>query len=329
MSFVLRITTRARFYLYEDKTGIDNLCLVSMQKCMDWRSIKFDWNRARAFLVTAEEGSLSAAARALGMAQPTVGRQVSALEEELGVVLFERVGRGLTLTPSGLELVEHARAMGEAANRVSLTASGQSQSIEGTVSITATEVTSAFLLPPILTKLRTHEPGITVEVVASNSIRDLRRREADIAIRSARPTDPDLIAIRLDDVVVRFYASVGYLEQVGALDGPTDMAKASFIGFQDNDRYMETLMERGMALSAKNFVVSTASHLVHWELVKQGMGIGVMIEQVGDVEPLVRRATPWFDPFVIDVWLVAHRELNTSRRVRLVFDWLAEELTAG
>lgn len=295
---------------------------------MDWRAVKFDWNRARAFLVTAEEGSLSAAARALGVAQPTLGRQVSALEEELGVVLFERVGRGLSLTPSGLELVEHARAMGEAANRVSLTASGQSQSIEGTVSITATEVTSAYVLPPILARLREREPGIAIEVVASNSIRDLRRREADIAIRSVRPTDPDLVAKRLDDVIVRLYGSVGYLEQIGALDGPEAMATASFIGFDDNDRYMEALTERGMPLTAKNFVVSTASHLVHWELVKQGMGLGVMIEQVGDAEPQVRRAAPWFDPFVIDVWLVAHRELNTSRRVRLVFDWLAKELMA-
>src|SRR3954469_19189080 len=121
-----------------------------MRFCMDWRSVKFDWNRARAFLVTAEEGSLSAAARALGMAQPTLGRQVDALEEELGVVLFERVGRGLTLTPSGLELLEHVREMGEAANRVSLAAAGQSQSIEGSICIAVSEVYAAFLLPPIL-----------------------------------------------------------------------------------------------------------------------------------------------------------------------------------
>ena len=106
---------------------------------MDWRSVNFDWNRARAFLVTAEEGSLSAAARALGMAQPTLGRQVDALEDELGVVLFARVGRGLTLTPSGLELLDHVRAMGEAATRVSLAAAGQSQSIEGTSCISASE----------------------------------------------------------------------------------------------------------------------------------------------------------------------------------------------
>src|SRR5437870_10522037 len=130
---------------------------------MDWRSLKFDWNHAKAFLATAQEGSLSAAARALGMAQPTLGRQVDALEAELGVVLFERVGRGFTLTPSGLELLDHVRAMGEAANRVSLSAAGQAQSIEGTICIAASETYAAMLLPPIVAKLRQAEPGIHIE----------------------------------------------------------------------------------------------------------------------------------------------------------------------
>src|SRR6186713_1703226 len=111
--------------------------MSSIRKRMDWRSVNFDWNRARAFLVTAEEGSLSAAARALGLAQPTLGRQVSALEEELGIALFERIGRGLRLTAGGLDLVEHVRTMADAANRLSLTASGRSQTIEGPITVTA------------------------------------------------------------------------------------------------------------------------------------------------------------------------------------------------
>ena len=127
---------------------IDQFLYFDMHICMDWRSIKFDWNKARAFLVTAEEGSLSAAARALGMAQPTLGRQVDGLEQELGIILFERVGRGLTLTPSGLELLDHVRDMGEAAGRVSLTALGQSQALEGTICISASETYAAVLLPP-------------------------------------------------------------------------------------------------------------------------------------------------------------------------------------
>ena len=107
---------------------------------MEWQSVAFDWNQVRAFLVTAEEGSFSAAARALGLTQPTLGRQVAALEDYLGVTLFERLGRSLSLTQSGLELLDHVRAMGDAASRISLTASGQSQRIEGQVCITATDV---------------------------------------------------------------------------------------------------------------------------------------------------------------------------------------------
>lgn len=295
---------------------------------MDWRSVKFDWNRARAFLVTAEEGSLSAAARALGMTQPTLGRQVSALEDELGIVLFERAGRGLTLTPSGLELVEHVRAMGDAATRLSLTASGQSQSIEGSICITASEVMAAFVLPPIVARLRRSQPGIAVRIVASNSLSDLRRREADIAVRSGRPTDPDLIARRLGDDEARLYAAESYLARVGALRSGRDAARADFIGFDDNAVYLEGLRTQGLDLAPRNFPLSSASHLVHWELVRQGLGIGVMMTRIGDAEPLVRRAMPWLAPFVFPVWLVAHRELGTSRRVRLVFDLLAEELSA-
>ncbi len=293
---------------------------------MDWRSVKFDWNRARAFLVTAEEGSLSAAARALGMTQPTLGRQVTALEEELGVALFERVGRGLELTPSGLELVEHVRSMGEAATRVSLTASGQSQSIEGTVCITATEVTSAFILPPIIARLRRAEPGIVVEVVATNSVRDLRRREADIALRSLRPSDPDLIARKLRDDTARLYASESYLSRVGDLRSLEDLSRAEFVGFEDNEPFLKGLNALGMSLTARNFPILCGNHLVQWELVKQGAGIGVMLTRIGDAEPLVRCAAPWLETFSFETWLVSHRELRTSRRVRLVYDWLTEEL---
>ena len=127
---------------------------------MDWRTITFDWNRARAFLVTAQEGSYTAAARALGVAQPTIGRQVAALEAELGVTLLEQAGTGHRLTAAGLELVDHVRAMGEAATRVSLAAAGQNLSLEGVVCITASEVISAHLLPPILDRIREAHPGI-------------------------------------------------------------------------------------------------------------------------------------------------------------------------
>lgn len=293
---------------------------------MDWSAVNFDWNRARAFLVTVEEGSLSAAARALGMTQPTLGRQVTALEEELGVALFERVGRGLTLTPNGLKLVDHVRAMGNAASQVSLAASGQSQIIEGNICISASEVHAAFLLPPIIEKLRKEQPGIVVEIIASNEVSDLRLREADIAIRSFRPTQPELIAKKIKDSPVQLYATANYLKRINFPQSIDDLQQADFISFGGTDSLLSHLNTLGFKLTKKNFPVRTDSHLVHWELVKQGLGIGIMPEDIGDAEAKVQRVLPRFDAISFPIWLTSHRELRTSRRVRLVYDLLAKEL---
>ncbi len=293
---------------------------------MDWKSVKFDWNRARAFLVTAEEGSLSAAARALGLTQPTLGRQVAGLENELGVALFERGGHGLTLTPGGLELLEHARAMGAAAGRVSLAAGGQSHSIEGSISITASEIYSAHLLPPAIARLRRVAPGIRVEIVASNATVDLHRREADIAIRSFRPTQPDLIARLIGEDRARLYATPEYLALIGNPVTPADLSRAEIIGFDDTDVMVNGLNNLGLSLTRANFPVQTTNHLVQWEMIRQGIGIGVVPEWLGDNDPRLRRALPDLTPLEFPIWLTTHRELNTSRRVRLVFDLLAETL---
>jgi DNA-binding transcriptional LysR family regulator len=293
---------------------------------MDWRAIRFDWNRARAFLVTAEEGSLSAAARALGMAQPTLGRQVDALEEELGVVLFERVGRGLTLAPSGLELLDHVRAMGEAANRMSLAAASQSQSIEGKVVIAASDVYAAFLLPPILAKLRHAQPGIEVEIVVSTKASDLLRREADIAIRNFRPSEPDLVARKIRDVPARLYATPAYLDSLNNPQLPYDLRQADFISIDGSGMFLKGLNAMGFHLTERNFPILTENYLVMWELVKHGLGIGILDGAIGDAEPKVTRVLPDLAPLMFPIWLVAHRELNTSRRIRLVFDLLTKEL---
>jgi DNA-binding transcriptional LysR family regulator len=294
---------------------------------MNWRSVKFDWNRARAFLVTAEEGSLSAAARALDMTQPTLSRQVDALEKELGLVLFERAGRGLFLTPSGLELLEHVRQMGEAASRVSLSASGQSQAIEGKIKITASEVYSAYLLPPILNKLHWAYPGIEIELVASNARTDLRRREADIAIRNFSSTDPEIIVRKLRDDNAYLYASESYLQRIEPLKTMADLSKAEFLGFSNTDALIDGLNAHGLNLTQSNFPITCDSHFVQWELVKRGAGIGAITANIGDPEPLVRRVLPDMAPIVVPMWLATHRELNTSKRVRTVFDFLAAELS--
>ncbi|WP_306261614.1 LysR family transcriptional regulator [Pararhizobium sp. IMCC21322] len=293
---------------------------------MEWNGIKFDWNHAKAFLITAEEGSLSAAARVLGAAQPTLGRQVNALEAELGIVLFQRVGRGLNLTEAGLELLDHVRAMGEAANRVSLTAIGQSQSIEGIVRISASEVYAAYLLPPIIARLRHEQPGIEFEIVASHSTSDLRRREADIAIRNFRPTEPDLIARKIRDVPARLYAAPDYLDRIGNPKLPYDLRNAEFINITSGDVMMHGLNRMGLDLTKANFPIMTENYLVMWEYVKRGLGIGVLDAHIGDAEPAVMRVLPDLDPLTFPIWLVAHREISTSLRIRTVFDLLACEL---
>lgn len=296
---------------------------------MDWRSVRFDWNRARAFLVTAEEGSLSAAARALGMTQPTLSRQVDALEEELSLVLFERAGRGLILTPSGMELLEHVRGMGEAASRLSRAASGHSQSIEGTISIAASEAYSALILPPIIAGLRQAYPGITVEIVASNSTSDLVRREADIAIRHVGSSQSDLIVKKIRDDEMYFYAAHSYRAKLGNPRVFADLADADFLAFSSNDPMISVLKTLGLSATKRNFPIICDNHLVQWQLVKQGVGIGGITKDIGDAEPLVCRIIPDAAPIMVPMWLVTHRELHTSKRVRAVFDFLAAALSAS
>ena len=297
---------------------------------MDWRSINFDWNRARAFLVTAEEGSFSAAAKALNLTQPTLGRQVDALEHEIGVALFERVGRGLVLTPSGLELIDHVRSMAEAASDFSLSASGQTQGLEGTVAISASEITAVTYLPAIIARLRRDYPGLTLEVVPTNDSVDLRKREADIAIRNFRPTQNDLIAKKLRDDCGHFYATPAYIESIGNPQIPADLNAAQFIAFTPGSQaeMIERLQEFGIKLEKSNMMVLAGNHTVHWELCKAGVGIGIVPQTLGDAEPAVQHVLPDAIPLPYPVWLTTHRELRTSRRVRVVFDVLAEELSA-
>ena len=216
---------------------------------MNWASLSFDWNQVRAFLATVEEGSLSAAARALRLTQPTLGRQVAALERALGVVLFERIGRSLVLTRSGLELLEHVRAMGEAASRISLAASGRAEAIEGQVRITASDVMAAYVLPPVLKRLRGLAPGIGIEVVASNALQDLRRREADIAIRHVRSEEPDLITRMMPAATAHLYAAPAYLEARGRPTAPAEMAGHDFIGYIPFEPMLEALNALGLTLT--------------------------------------------------------------------------------
>lgn len=293
---------------------------------MNWDDIAFDWNQVRAFLATSEEGSLSAAARSLHQTQPTLSRQVTALEQSLGVTLFERGHRQVRLTVAGLELLEHARAMAEAANRVSLAASGQSQAIEGRVCITATEMLAAYYLPPMLRKLREQAPGIVVEVVASDELRDLIRREADIAIRHAQPTQPDLIARRIGFLEGRIYVARRLLDEVGVPRTFHDLSDQDFVGIENTEALILGLAEQGLELRLEQFRVHAASGNCMLQLIREGLGFGFLPMDTGGLfDDLVCVLPELFKP-EIPVWLVSHRELRTSRRIRVVYDLLAEEL---
>lgn len=294
---------------------------------MNWQAVSFDWNQVRAFLATVEEGTLSAAARALGLAQPTLGRQVAALEEALGVTLFERAGKSLILTQSGLDLLEHVRAMGEAANRISLSAAGHVQEVAGEVRISASDAMAAYLLPPMLARLSAQAPELVIEVVAENRLSDLMRREADIAIRHVRPTEPDLIAKRLKDGTGSLYASKSWIAKHGRPRQTSDLDGLAMIGMDSDNRMVEELANRGLDVSKMRFVARSANSVVMLEMVRAGIGIGVMSDRVaetcGDLE---RIDLAEFTAVSFPVWLTTHRELHTSRRIRVVFDFLAVEL---
>jgi DNA-binding transcriptional LysR family regulator len=293
---------------------------------MNWNFVTYDLNHVRAFYAAATEGSFSAAARALNQTQATLSRQVSGLEKNLGVTLFERGHRNLELTGAGLELLEHARALMNAANDMSLIASGQSQSIEGRVCITATEMMATYYLPSIIKKLRSLAPGIVIDVAASDRLRDLMRREADIAIRHAEPTQLDLVARRIGSHKAQIYASKSLLDEVGRPSTLEDLRWYDFVGIDDTEALVEGLVVQGVKLDLSQFRVNAASGNCMLQLIREGLGFGFLPEDTGclfeDLEPVLRDA---FQP-EIPVWLVVHRELHTSRRIRIVFDLLVEEL---
>jgi DNA-binding transcriptional LysR family regulator len=297
-----------------------------MHFCMNWTSISFDWNQVRSFLATAEHGSFSAAARVLGQTQPTVGRQVAALERALGVTLFERAGKSLNLTTAGAEMLVHVREMAEVANRISLTATSQSQTIEGQVRITASDVMSAYRLPPILKHIRRAAPRLDIEVVAANELRDIQRREADIAIRHVRPTQPELIARLVGEATAYFYAAPSFLDRVGRPGDEDDLAGLDFVGFGDPELMIGYLQQAGIPVTRDSFRTGSQNGIVAWELVREGLGVGVMADDIAALTPGVERILTHRAPFRFPIWLATHSELHTARRIRLVFDLLAENL---
>ncbi len=287
-----------------------------------------DWNQLKAFLETAETGSLSAAARKLGLTQPTLSRQVAAIEQRMGVTLFERVGKAMALTPTGLDLLEHTRAMGAAAEALGLAASGRSQAVGGVVSISATYGAAAYFLAPLVRQLRETEPTIAIEVIASDAVSDLLRREADIAIRHVKPEQPELIARLIREAEAHFYASEDWVRVHGHPRRAEEAAHLPFVGADRSGHFLAFLRQQGLPLSEANFSCYADHSLAQWSLVRHGMGIGAMVDEIARDTQGIVRVLEDVPPVRFPIWLVTHRELRTSRRIRVVFEALAKGLAA-
>jgi DNA-binding transcriptional LysR family regulator len=290
-------------------------------------SSRLDWNHLRGFLATAETTSLSAAARQLGLTQPTLSRQVAALEADLSVMLFERAGRRLVLTEAGHELLTHVRQMGAAADKTALAASGQRSDITGQVRITASDITSAARLPTLVARILGLAPQLSVELVATNDISDLMRREADIAIRHVRPEQPDLVARLVREASGHFYAARALLDRVGRPRTRADLARMDWVSFGDTDRMVEYMHGLDIPVAAPAFRVASENGIVAWELARAGLGVCPMDDDIAARAPDMERILPDVE-VTFPVWLVTHREIHTSPRIRLVFDLLAEALAA-
>ncbi len=286
----------------------------------------FDWTHLQSFVAVAEHGSLSGAARAVGGSQPTMGRHVGALEAELGVRLFERTAGGLELTPTGADLLEYARRMAEAADRFSLAAEGRSEAIAGTIRITASDIVAAYVLPDILTALRRTEPEIDIELVASDRTENLLQREADIAVRMYRPTQADVFTRKVGELHIGMFAAHAYIERRGAPLSLEDFQGHDIVGYDRSDQIVQGFRAAGIEVDREFFSFRCDNQVACWHMVLAGYGIGFNQVRVGEAEPRVMRLQVDAELPKLPIWLAAHSELKTSRRVRRVFDFLVEQL---
>jgi DNA-binding transcriptional LysR family regulator len=284
------------------------------------------WELYRSFLAVMGEGSLSAAARALGMTQPSLGRHMRELEALLGVALFARSPQGLAPTDLAHELVPHAKAMAAASAALRRTASAGSDDVRGAVRVSASEVIGAEVLPPILADFRQRHPGIVIELVLSNQAADLLRRDADIAIRMLRPTQDALVARHVGKVALGLYAHRRYLAANGRPKHLQDLARHALIGFDHEPPYVRSLRPQGLPYTREHFALRTDSDLAALAAIRAGFGIGIC--QVG-----LARRDPQLLPLLaqslalqLDMWVVMHEDLRRSLRVRLLFDHLAAAL---
>jgi DNA-binding transcriptional LysR family regulator len=286
----------------------------------------FDWTLVRSFLAVLDAGSLMGAARQLQAQQPTLSRHVAELELQLGTPLFERTGRGVVPTAAALAIADAARQMQTAADQLSRSLTGSREATTGTVRVTASQVAATWLLPPVLVALQKAEPGIAIELVSSNRIENLLRREADIAVRMQRPTQESVVARKLGDVGVGAYAHRSYLARHGAPRKPEDLLAHRLIGYDRDDTVLRGFARMGVTVSKAQFALRCDDQVAYCHLVNSGAGIGFISHYSARAFPELERLLPQLKIPALPCWLAVHREIRSSKLVRLVYDFLAEAI---
>jgi DNA-binding transcriptional LysR family regulator len=289
-------------------------------------SKNFNWSLIPSFLAALEHGSLLGAARATGLSQPTLGRHIAELEQQLNVVLFERTGRGLQATPNALALAEAAQTMQTGAAHFSRMASGSATGLQGLARLSASQPVACFLLPPILTRMRQALPDITVALVVSNDVSNLLRRDADIALRMVRPEQSSLIAKRIGHIDIRACANHDYLQRKGKPQQAADLVAHDLIAGDSNSDIDMGLVAKGFAAQDLRFALRSDDLIAQWAAVKAGLGVGFMGHYLLRSEPTVQLLLLDLELPQFPMWLTVHRELQTSARIRAVYDFLATEV---
>ena len=286
----------------------------------------FDWSLVRSFLAVLEKGSLLAASRDLQLSQPTIGRHVAELESQLGLVLFDRNGRGLLPTEAAYHLAESARIMQSGADQLARNVMGADLGASGTVRITASQPVSCYVLPPLLAQMRLSLPDVQVELVASNEVSNLLRREADIAVRMVQPQQASIIARRVGKVTLRACAHQDYLRRRGVPRQPSDLLAHDLIGGDRNDDTLKGFAAQGLVVGREQFAFRADDLIVVWQAVRAGLGVGFVSEHLIRSDPAVISVLPKLKIEPLPVWLAVHKEIRTSKRIRAVYDFLADAL---
>jgi DNA-binding transcriptional LysR family regulator len=285
------------------------------------------WDLLGAFLAVMRTGSLSGASRALGVAQPTVRRQIEKLEDVLSAVLFTRSQTGLDATETAIAMVPYAESMAGVADALVRSVSAPIDAEQGTVRVTCSEVVGVEVLPPMLSALRRAHPRLQIELSLSNANEDLLRRDADVAVRMAQPTQDALVAKRVGTVKLGVFASEAYFKDHEEPKIPSDLLHGhSLIGRDRDSSFYESLAQLGLKLKRKDFTLRTDSDAAQLAAMRAGLGIGICQVPLAARSPKLRQVLPKI-AFGLPVWVVTHEDLRASRRVSLVFDHLVKSLT--